>query len=53
MGGRAFVSALTRAWDTVGAKPARLAGAISPRAATGSEVNLATSSDGVLGVEVL
>src|SRR5262249_54235982 len=52
MGGFTSASAAARARDTVGFKPWRLAGATSPRVATGLPASVLTSKDASLGVEV-
>src|SRR5215469_15200535 len=52
MGGLTSASAAARASETVGLKPWRLAGATSPKVATGSYASAPTSKDAGLGVEV-
>src|SRR5580700_2338978 len=53
MGGLTSANAVSRASDTVGLKPWRLAGATSPRVATGSTASAPTSKDAGLGAEVV
>src|SRR6516162_10832547 len=52
MGGLTSASAVARASDRVGLKPWRLAGATTPRVATGSPASAPTLKDSGLGVEV-